>query len=100
MDRSLPKAVNVDQGIPRKIQLEVPPFMRVEQKEFPPILEVSIHGLDDGMAYIGQAIQDDPLDLGEFPVLDRPGLLVFIFCINEELLPPAEIFRQKSVYES
>ena len=100
MDGSFPQAVNVDQGIPRKIPFEVPPFVLVEQKEFPPILEVSVQDLDDGMAHIGQAIQNHPLNLGKLPVLDHPGLLVFIFGIYEKLLLPAEIFRQKSVYES
>ena len=83
MDRPFPNPLEVHQGVPGEIPLEVPSFVLMGQEKLPPVFEIAFHDPDEGMPQVGQAVQEDPLDLGKLPVLDHPGFLTFILAIHE-----------------
>src|SRR5690606_26812344 len=97
--RTLPDGVQADQGLAGLGALQILSIVPVRQEELAAVLVIGIHHFDDGLAEVGQLLQQLVLHLLELPGGDLPGRTLLVEAIGEQLLFDAEFRRQEGVDE-
>src|SRR5262249_36670736 len=99
VDRPAPDRLDVRQRGRRVIYLQFYTAKFVTQKQFPAIVVVPVHDVDERLAKIRQAEQQPLLDLLEVARLDDVLPHLLLEGVREQLVLDAELRRQEGVDE-
>src|SRR6267154_1306496 len=69
------------------------------EEELPAVLEIPVHHLDDGLAEVGELLQELALHLLELAVEDLPAVPLLVEAVDEELLLGGEVGGEELVDE-
>src|SRR5205823_14653608 len=72
----------------------------VREEQLAPVLEIAVHHLDDGLAEVGELLEQLALHLLELAVDDLPAVPLLVEAVDEQLLLDGEIGGEELVDES
>src|SRR3954463_4670853 len=97
--RPAPHRLQVDERVLGVIGTQVDAVMTVGEEQFAPVLEVAVHHLDDGLAEVGELLEELALHLLELAVEDLPAVPLLVEPVDEELLLGGEVGGEELVNE-
>src|SRR5712691_5987526 len=98
--RAPPHRLQVRQRVLGIVDAQVGAVVPVREQQLAAVLEVAVHHLDDGLAEVGELLEELRLHLAELAVDDLPAVALLVEAVGEELLIDAELRGKELVDES
>src|SRR3954463_2178421 len=97
--RPAPHRLQVDERVLGVVGPQIDAVVSVGEEQFAPVLEVAVHHLDDGLAEVGELLEELALHLLELAVEDLPAIPLLVESVDEELLLGSEVGGEELVDE-
>src|ERR1700694_4785219 len=97
--RTPPHRLEVPERVARIVDLEIDAIVLVDEEQLAAVLVVPLLHRDDGLAEVGQHVEELLLHLLEVALQDLPALVLLVVAEGEELLIQAEVEGEELVDE-
>src|SRR5256885_14169075 len=97
--RPAPHRLQVDERVLGVVEAQVDAVVTVGKEQLAAVLEVAVHHLDDGLAEVGELLEELALPLLELAVEDLPAVSLLVEAVDEELLLGGEVGGEELVDE-
>src|SRR5256885_3094622 len=97
--RPAPHRLQVDERVLRVVHAQVDAVVTVGEEQFAAVLEIAVHHLDDGLAEVGELLEELAFHLLELAVEDLPAVPLLVEAVDEELLFRGEVRGEELVDE-
>src|SRR5207248_7501261 len=97
--RPAPHRLQVDQRVLRVVDAQVDAVVTVREEQLAAVLEVAVDHLDDGLAEVGELLEQLLLHLLELAVEDLPAVRLLVEAVDEQLLLGREVRGEELVDE-
>src|SRR4051812_14508411 len=97
--RPAPHRLQVDERVLGVVDAQIDAVVTVGEKQLAAVLEIAVHHLDDGLAEVGELLEELALHLLELAVEDLPAVSLLVEAVDEELLLGGEVGGEELVDE-
>src|SRR2546430_13664679 len=97
--RPAPHRLQVDERVFGVVDAQVDAVVTVGEEQLAAVLEIAIHHLDDGLAEVGELLEELALHLLELAVEDLPAVAFLVEAVHEQLLLGGEVGGEELVDE-
>src|SRR5256714_780187 len=94
-----PHRLQVDERVLGIVDAQVDAVVTVGEEQLPAVLEIPVHDFDDGLAEVGELLEELALHLLELAVEDLPAVPLLVEAVDEELLLGGEVGGEELVDE-